>query len=111
MAVHAVAVVAVYWLWHERRRLAGGERRVLDRVLEDHQIVGGRQQRVVAEVDFTLTAGCNFVMMTLNRNSRLPQQGGDFGSQVRNRIQRRQRHVTLLRSDVIAVPVRASALR
>src|SRR5262245_57819163 len=105
MAMHAVAVVAKDRLWHEGSSLAGAHCGVFHRILENHQVISRSQQRIVSEVNFTLSSGCDLVMMALDRNPGLAQKGGDLGSQIRDRIQWRQRNITFLWSYVISVTV------
>ena len=54
--VHARAVVLEDRLRHERERLAGRPGRRLEDVLERHELVGHRQQRVEADADLALAA-------------------------------------------------------
>ena len=66
VAVHARAVVTEERLRHEGDRLAGGPGDVLDDVLEQHQLVGGVQQRVELVVDLGLTGGADLVVRALD---------------------------------------------
>ena len=58
-------------LRHERDGLAGLVRRVLDDVLVLHDVVGGRQQRVVAHVDLGLAGGADLVVVHLDLDADL----------------------------------------
>ena len=62
MAVHAGAVVAEKGFGHESRRFAVLKGRVLDDVLELHEIVGRSEKRAERVVDLLLSAGADFVV-------------------------------------------------
>ena len=71
MGVHPRAVVHEQRLRHERDGLAGLVGRVLDDVLVLHDVVGGREQRVVAHVDLGLARGADLVVVHLDRDAHL----------------------------------------
>ena len=66
MAVHARSRCPEERLGHERDGAAGRVGDVLDDVLEDHEVVGGLQQGVEAEVDLRLAGGADLVVLHLD---------------------------------------------
>jgi hypothetical protein len=64
--VHPRAVVAEERLGHEGHALAVAARRVLEDVLEPHELVAHLHQRTEAHVDLALTAGRHLVVLRLD---------------------------------------------
>src|SRR5262245_28943285 len=86
MAVHSRTIVAVEWLRHECRRLAVLISSISNYVLKDLQIVGSSQESGIAKVDFALTGGCNFVVVTFNCHAAFPQCQRNLGTQIDERV-------------------------
>src|SRR5690349_6218290 len=74
MAVHTRSVIAVQRLRHERRRLAVLRRGVLYDVLENLQTVGRAQHVRKTKIDFALTGGRNFVVVTFDGDSAIGER-------------------------------------
>ena len=89
MHVHAVAVVADERLRHERQRLAVPVRNVLQRVLENLDLVGFLGQRVRSDVDLALARSCHLVMMDLELKTHLLAGHRHGGTDVLLRVDRR----------------------
>src|SRR5690348_15631587 len=64
--MHSAAVVAKDGLRHERDRLAVATGHVLDDVFVEQHLVGGAEKRVVLQVDLSLAARRDFVMMAFD---------------------------------------------
>ena len=90
-------------------------RRVLDHVLVLHDVVGRRQQRVVAHVDLGLARRADLVVVHLDRDADLLQVQHHLGAQVLVVVHRRQREVALLVPrlvpEVVARPPRRRSSR
>src|SRR5438270_13980391 len=64
--MHSAAVVAKDGLRHERDRLAVATGHVLDDVFVEQHLVGGVEKRVVLQVDLSLAARRDFVVMAFD---------------------------------------------
>ena len=102
VGVHARAVVAEERLRHEGHGLACVPRGVLDQVLEQHQVVGGVQQRVELVVDLGLARGADLVVAALDLEARRDQVGDHVVAQVGVVVDRRHREVAALVVDLVA---------
>src|SRR5437870_2018346 len=100
MAMHPAAIVAEKRFGHEGGSLALFLRDVANGVLEELQVVSSADQRRVTEINFALTRGGNFMMVTLDVNSDFLELGGNFTAKILQRIERRQRYVALFVSNV-----------
>ena len=69
--MHARAVVAKQRLRHERRGLPVFVSGVLNDVLKKLQVIGGAEQARITKINFALTGGGYFVVMTLNVDANL----------------------------------------
>ncbi len=102
MHVHPGAVVLEDRLGHERDRLSGPQRDVLDDVLVEHQPVRHRQEVIEAHVDLALARGANLVMMNLDRDPELAQDHDHLRAEVLVVVHRRNREVPLLVTRLVA---------
>ena len=100
--VHARAVVLEDRLGHEGEALAGLPGHVLEHVLERHQLVGHRQQRVEADADLALPAGGHLVVVQLRLDADLVERRGHVGAQVHVVVHGRGREVALLGPRLVA---------
>ena len=100
--MHAGTVVTEQRLRHECDRLTGRPRGVLDDVLEEHDIVGGVQQRVELVVDLGLAAGADFVVPALDLEAAPDQVCGHVFTQIRLVVVRRDREVATLHPRLVA---------
>ena len=82
VGVHAGAVVACQWLWHEGGGYAVLPCGVLDDVLEGLQVISCVQQRVELVVDLLLAAGAHLVVCTLQVEASVAQVAAHFVAQV-----------------------------
>ncbi len=104
MRVHPRAVVAEERLRHEGDDLAGRAGDVLDHVLVGHDLVGHPRQRLVAQVDLALAAGCDLVVVELARDAELLEHQHHLRAKVVQRVVRRGREVALLLADRVPEP-------
>ena len=102
MRVHAAAVVAKERLGHEGDRLAVLIRHVADYVLVEHHVVGRLHERVVALINFALTAGGDFVMMAFDCEAALDHGRHHLAAKVLIVVGRRDREVAFLVARTIA---------
>ena len=99
--VHARAVVLEDRLRHERHRVAGGVRHVLDDVLVEHELVGHRQQRVEAHVDLGLAGGAHLVVLHLDLDAQLLERQDHLRAEVLEAVHWRDGEVPLLVAGLV----------
>ena len=96
MGVHPRAVVAEQRLRHERRDLAGRVGDLLDEVLVAKHLVGGLDERAVADVDLGLARAADLVVLDLDVDAGRLEREDHLAAQVLERVHRRDREVALL---------------
>src|SRR5918994_7233911 len=74
VTVHSRTVIAKQRLRHECRRLPKLVRSIANYVFKYLKIIGRSQHGRKAEVDFTLTGNCDFVMMTFDSHATLTER-------------------------------------
>ncbi len=104
MAVHARPVVAEDRLRHERRRLTGGECRVLDDVLVEEHLIRHPRQALEAQVDLALPCRPDLVVVELALNAEPLEREHHARAEIAQRVVRRRREVALLLADRVAEP-------
>src|SRR5207245_1669833 len=80
VTVHSRSIVAEERLRHECRRLAILVSSITNYIFEYLQVVGRAQQRRIPKIDFALTRGRYFMVMTFNGDPTLRQDQRDFGT-------------------------------
>src|SRR5580698_6032086 len=100
--VHTAAVVAKHGLRHERRGLAVLAHDVLHDVLEPHELVGARRERVELHADLTLPARRHLVVAHFDNDPRLLQGRHDGLSEIAQRVGRWNWKVAFLVTDFVS---------
>src|SRR5207247_4681961 len=101
VSVHTRSVVPEDWFWHERHRSVVPLGDVAQDVFVILHVVAHAFERREPDVDLSLTCGCDFVMLALDRHAGFLQLETHFVANVLQAVHGRDREITFLGANFV----------